>query len=218
MEITHIGHACFKIKGSDLTILIDPYKGDKLGYKFPKQSCDVLLISHDHGDHNNIDDVSDHRLLVDSPGEFEVSGVFIYGIPTFHDTKKGSDRGKNTMFLIEIDGFSLLHLGDLGHELSQKTLEKISHVDVLMIPVGGTYTIGPEEAAKVISSLEPGLVIPMHFQTEDLTGLSKELAPLDKFMDEMGIENNSKAKDKLVLKSKKDIPSETEIVILKPAH
>jgi L-ascorbate metabolism protein UlaG (beta-lactamase superfamily) len=87
-----------------------------------------------------------------------------------------------------------------------------------MIPVGGTYTIGPEEAAKVISSLEPGLVIPMHFQTEDLTGLSKELAPLDKFMDEMGIENNSKAKDKLVLKSKKDIPSETEIVILKPAH
>ena len=218
MEITHIGHACFRIKGDNTTLVIDPYKGDSVGYKFPAQKCDVLLTSHDHDDHYNVAEVTGYKLLVDTPGEYEVAGTFIQGIHTFHDGEEGATRGKNTIFLIEIDGFTLLHLGDLGHELAKETLENIPEIDVLMIPVGGTYTIGPETAAKVISSVEPGFVIPMHFQTKDLTGLSEKLKTVDEFLDEMGIENGSSAKDKLVLKSKSDVPEETEVVLLKPAH
>jgi L-ascorbate metabolism protein UlaG (beta-lactamase superfamily) len=217
MEITYIGHACFKVRGDNVSLIIDPYKGDKVGYKLPKLACDVLLASHKHDDHYNIEEVSDYKLLIDGPGEYEISGTFIQGVPTFHDAEDGAKRGKNTMYLIEIDGFKLLHLGDLGHELSKETLQDISDIDVLMIPVGGIYTIGPEKAAKVISSIEPGIVIPMHYQTKDLTGLSEKIAPVEKFMDEMGIESNGK-KEKLILKSKSDIPSETEVVLLKPAH
>jgi L-ascorbate metabolism protein UlaG (beta-lactamase superfamily) len=216
MEITYIGHSCFKIKGKDVTLVIDPYD-PKIGYKLPKLECDVLLTSHSHFDHNNISGVTGYRLLINSPGEYETNGVFIYGIPVYHDGKQGAERGDNTIYLIEIDDISILHLGDLGHDLSKETLEKISDVDVLMIPVGGKYTIDAETAAEVISEIEPGYVLPMHYKTPDLTGVS-DLAGLDKFMDEMGIENNVKKDDKLKIGSKSDVPDETQVVILNPAH
>lgn len=217
MEITHIGHSCFKLKGKDLTLVIDPYD-PKIGYKLPKLEADVLLTTHFHYDHHNVGGVIGYKLLIEYPGEYETKEVFIYGLPTFHDNKKGAERGKNTIYLIEVNGFSILHLGDLGHELEQTTLEKIGDVDVLMIPVGGVYTIDAEIAAKVISSIEPGIVIPMHYQTADLTGLSQKIDGLDKFMDEMGVENNIKKMDKLKINSKSDIPQETEIVILNQEH
>jgi L-ascorbate metabolism protein UlaG (beta-lactamase superfamily) len=217
MEIRYIGHACFEIKGKNVTLVIDPYD-EKVGYKLPKLSADVLLTTHDHFDHHNIKGVSDYKLLIDGPGEFETSGIFIYGRSVYHDSNEGKDRGDNTIFLINIDEFDVLHLGDLGHELSQHTLEKIHNVDILMIPVGGTYTIDAKTATKVISALEPGIVIPMHYKTDDLTGVDS-LTDLDTFLDEMGIENGDKeGKDKLVVKSKNEIPEETEVVILKPAH
>jgi len=216
MEISHIGHSCFRLKGKDLTIVIDPYD-PKIGYKLPRLSANVLLTTHFHYDHHNIDGIKDYELLIEYPGEYETKNIFIYGLPTFHDHKQGAERGKNTIYLVEINGFSILHLGDLGHELQQTTLEKIGNVDVLMIPVGGTYTIDAEVAAKVISSIEPGIVIPMHYKTDDLTGIS-DLAGLDKFMDEMGMENNIKKMETLKLTSHNDIPQETEIVILNQAH
>jgi len=217
MEIRFIGHSCFEIKGKEVNLVIDPYD-EKVGYKLPKLSADVLLISHDHFDHSNKKGVSDYELLVDSPGEYETNGVFIYGRSTYHDGKNGESRGDNTIYLVNIDGFNILHLGDLGHELSQSTMEKISNVDVLMIPVGGNYTIDAKTATKVISALEPGIVIPMHYKTDDLTGV-KDIDGVDKFLDEMGIENGDKQGiDKLVIKSKSDIPEETEVVILKPTH
>ncbi len=216
MEITYIGHSCFKIKGKDSSIVIDPYD-PKIGYKLPKLECDVLLTTHDHFDHHNVDGVSGYKMLIEGPGEYELNGVFIYGIQVFHDDKQGEERGKQTIYLIDIDGITLLHLGDLGHELSKETLEKISKVDVLMIPIGGVYTIGPEKAVKVISSLEPGIVIPMHYKTDDLKGFD-DLAGVDKFMDEMGVENNVKSEDKLKVSTRSDIPEETEVVILKPSH
>ena len=217
MEIKFVGHSCFEIKGKDISLVIDPYD-EKVGYKLPKLSAEVLLISHDHFDHNNKKGVSDYKLLIDGPGEYETSGVFIYGRATYHDTKNGESRGDNTIYLVNIDGFDILHLGDLGHELSQSTMEKISNVDVLMIPVGGNYTVDAKTATKVISALEPGIVIPMHYKTDDLTGV-KDIDGIDKFLDEMGIENGDKQGiDKLVIKSKSDIPEETEVVILKPTH
>ena len=212
----YIGHSCFKIKGKELSIVIDPYD-PKIGYKLPKLEADLLLTTHDHFDHHNIEGVSGYKLLVDGPGEYEVNGAFIYGIPTYHDDKKGIDRGTQTMYVIDIDGFTLMHLGDLGHELSTDTLEKISKVDVLMIPIGGAFTINAEKAAQVISSLEPGIVLPMHYKTDDLVGFD-ELQGIDKFMDEMGVENSVIKEEKLKISSPGDVPEDTEVVILKPAH
>ncbi len=214
MEITYIGHACFEIKGEKTTIVIDPYD-KQIGYDMPEMKADILITSHDHFDHSNIDAVSGYKLLINGPGEYEVDGTFIYGFSTFHDAKGGEERGKNTVYLIDIDGFSLVHLGDLGHELSKDTLEKISEVSVLMVPVGGIFTIDAKTATKVISSLEPGIVIPMHYQTKDLK-IGETLAGVDKFLDEMGIDDAKQAKS-LKLKNLKDVPEETEVVVLKPS-
>lgn len=218
MEITYIAHSCFKIKTKNQTIVIDPYDPQKTGYKLPKLSADILMISHDHFDHNFKENVTDVGLLVDGAGEYEKDDTYIYGIKTFHDDKKGTERGSNTIYLIEAEGFSLLHLGDLGHELEKETLENIPEVDVLFIPVGGKYTINAATAAKVISSIEPSFVIPMHYQTKQPTPLSKELALLDTFLDEMGSDANGSLEehDSLKLSKKSDLPNDTEVFVLKP--
>jgi L-ascorbate metabolism protein UlaG (beta-lactamase superfamily) len=217
MEITYIGHSCFKIKDKTISLVIDPYN-PKIGYKLPKLSADVLLVTHDHFDHNYVEGVSDYRLLVDGPGEYEVGGCFIYGKSVDHDEKSGLERGKVTMYLITIDDFNILHLGDLGRELTQEEMEKIPNVDVLMIPVGNKFTIDEKAAVKVISALEPSYVIPMHYKTDDLTGV-EGLSGVDEFLDEMGVEEDVKKDlDKLVLNSKTDLDGETKVVVLKPAH
>jgi L-ascorbate metabolism protein UlaG (beta-lactamase superfamily) len=218
MEITYIGHSCFKIKDKELTIIIDPYDPKKLGYKLPKLEADVLCLTHNHSDHSYKEGVVGYRLLIDGPGEYETKETFIYGIEVYHDDKDGSERGTNTMYLIEMDGFNILHTGDLGHELSKETLEKIPNVDVLLICVGGTYTIDAETASQVISDIEPAIVVPMHYQTDDLTGLSEKLDKVDKFLNEMGVEGSVKKEDKLKLTSKNDLPEDTEVVVLNPQH
>lgn len=217
MEITYIGHSCFKIKDKTISLVIDPYN-PKIGYKLPKLSSDVVLVTHDHFDHNYIEGVSDYRLLVDGPGEYEVGGCFIYGKSVDHDEKNGEERGKVTMYLITIDDFNILHLGDLGRELTQEEMEKIPNVDVLMIPVGNKYTIDEKTAVKVISALEPSYVIPMHYNTPDLTGV-EGLSGVDEFLDEMGVDDGVKKDlEKLVINSRSDLDGETQVVVLKPAH
>ncbi len=217
MEITYIGHSCFKIKDKTISLVIDPYN-PKIGYKLPKLSADVLLVTHDHFDHNYVEGVSDYRLLVDGPGEYEVGGCFIYGKSVDHDEKSGLERGKVTMYLITIDDFNILHLGDLGRELTQEEMEKIPNVDVLMIPVGNKYTIDEKTAVKVISALEPSYVIPMHYNTPDLTGV-EGLSGVDEFLDEMGVDDGVKKDlEKLVINSRSDLDGETQVVVLKPAH
>lgn len=216
MEIIYIGHSCFKIKGKEITMVIDPYD-PKIGYKFPKQECDLVLTTHDHFDHHYLEGVSGYKLHIGTPGEYEISGVFINGIQAFHDDKEGAERGLDTMYLIDIDGFTVMHLGDLGTELTKEQMERISNVDVLLIPVGGKYTIDSEAASKVISSLEPGIVIPMHYKTDDLTGV-EGLDPLSKFLDEMGVEGNVRKEEKLKLTSRVDIPEETAVIVLEPKH
>ena len=232
MELTFIGHSCFKIKGKDTTIVIDPYNA-QIGYKLPKLECDVLCVTHDHPDHNNVAGVTGYesvtdmksvpasfvgqnKHLINGPGEYEINGAFINGISTYHDDKKGAERGEQTIYLIDIDGVSILHLGDLGHTLSQEVLEKLSRVDVLLIPVGGVTTIDAEKAAEVISSIEPGIVIPMHYATPDFTG-GLTLGSLEKFLDEMGVKA-PRHEDKLKMSSRNEAPEETEVVVLNPAH
>jgi L-ascorbate metabolism protein UlaG (beta-lactamase superfamily) len=219
MEITYIGHSCFKIKGEEITLVVDPYDPKKTGYKLPKLSADVVLMTHEHPDHAHVEGVSDYRLVVETPGEYEAAGTFITGIKTYHDDNEGKDRGNNTIYQVEMDGFSLLHLGDLGHELQKETLEKLTEIDVLMIPVGGVYTVDAKTAVKVISSVEPSIIIPMHYQTKDLSGLKDELDDLKNFLDEIGIEESGiKKTDKLSLSSRSSIPSESAVYVLSPQH
>jgi len=212
MEITYLGHSCFKIKGKSATLVIDPFDS-KIGLRMPKVEADVVLVTHDHYDHNNIAQVAGYKLSIDGPGEYEVSEAFITGIKTFHDGEDGKDRGVNTIYSMVVDGINVLHLGDIGHELDDDAVERVGEVDVLMIPVGGKYTIDAEKAAKLISSIEPGIVIPMHYKTATMVEMS-ELDPLDKFLDEMGVKDNVKKAEKLKLNSKSDIPEETEVVVM----
>lgn len=215
MEITFVGHACFKIKGKTASVVIDPYDPKKTGFKLPKLSADIVLSTHGHDDHNYIKGVSDASFVVTTAGEYETKDVYIEGIQTLHDEKDGSERGKNVMYQIHIDGFTVLHMGDLGHELSKETLEKLVEIDVLLIPVGGTYTIDAKTAAKVISSVEPAIVVPMHYRIKGLKGLSEELDPVKKFLDEMGVEKVTEI-DKLKLSTKSDVPEETQVIVITP--
>lgn len=217
MEITHIGHSCFKIKGKDLTIVIDPYDPEQVGYKLPKLEADIVLITHRHRDHNYLDGVKNYKMVIDTPGEYEVNGVYVQGIETYHDEKQGKERGENIMYWIDMENVDILHMGDLGHDLSEESLEKIPDVEVLLIPVGGGYTINAETAVDVISAIEPGIVIPMHYQTPDLK-LSNKLDPIDKFLDEMGVSGKTKREEKLKISNKSDIPEETDVVVLEPQH
>ena len=217
MEITFIGHSCFKIKGKTSTLVIDPYEPKETGYKLPKLEADVVLSTHDHYDHGYLAGVSGAALQITTAGEYETEGVYIEGIPTFHDEKRGEERGKNIMYQIHMDGLVILHMGDLGHELTKETLEKLAQVDVLLIPVGGTYTISSKVATKVISSVEPGIVVPMHYSNKETNKTLKVLEHVDKFLHGMGVDKVIEV-DKLKIAGKSDIPEETEVIVIKPTQ
>jgi len=163
VQISFLGHSCFRLKGRDVRILIDPFVSTK-DVRLKKQETDVLLISHEHDDHNDRSVIKDPKTtkIFAGPGEYEVKGAHIRGIATFHDTSRGSERGWNTVYIIEIDGITICHLGDLGEELDDDLVEDIGEVDIVLVPVGGTYTINAGQAAEIIRELDPRIVIPMH--------------------------------------------------------
>ena len=212
MEIIWYGHACFRLKDRGITILTDPY-GRDLGYKLPRVQADVVTISHDHPGHNWAQGVKGKPRILNGPGEYEIRGVFITGIPTFHDNKRGARWGKNTVFLFEFDGLAVCHLGDIGHVPTQAQVEMLSEVDVLLIPVGGKNTINASQAAEVISALEPRLVIPMHYQSK---ALKRKLNPLARFLKEMGLKALPPQESLKVTKS--SLPEETQVVVLAPKY
>lgn len=213
MELTYIGHSCFHIKGKKVSIVIDPYSPEMLGFKMPKQNCKILLNSHQHEDHNFNQQVN-HEVLINTPGEYEIDDVYIIGVQTAHDDKDGDERGQNIVFSIDIDGINIVHLGDLGHELNEKALAKLGAVDVLLVPVGGHFTMDSFTASKVISAIEPKLVIPMHYKTEDSN--LKELDELSVFLHEMG-EKNPEKLDSLKLAAQ-PTNEDTKIIVLNPSH
>ncbi len=181
MDISYLGHSSFKFKGKTGSVVTDPYDSS-IGLKFSKTEADIVTVSHHHSDHDKVSDVSAVRKVVEGPGEYEIQGISIIGIPSFHDNKKGEERGKNTIYVFEIDGLRLCHLGDLGHELPQGIIDDIGTIDILMVPVGGHYTIGPEEAVKVVQTIEPSIVIPMHFKAEGMNESFNDLSDLDVFL------------------------------------
>jgi L-ascorbate metabolism protein UlaG (beta-lactamase superfamily) len=208
MEITWLGHSCFLIKGKEKTIIADPYHPD-LGYHLGEPEADIVTVSHFHPGHNYIAGVANEPNRIKSPGEYEIGGTFITGVATFHDDKKGSIRGKNTIYIIEMDGITLCHLGDLGHPLNPNLIEEIGDIDILFLPVGEVSTIPVDTAVEIVRQLEPHIVIPMHYKTEAFTG---DLSPVDKFLDKMRI-RDLEAKPKLSITSS-SLPSSTQITVL----
>jgi len=217
MEITYLGHSCFRIKGKKNIIVTDPFNED-VGFKMPRVTADIITISHHHQDHNNVSAVKGttkrrEPFVVDGPGEYEISDVSIFGIASYHDKSSGAKRGENTIYLISLDGLRLAHLGDLGHKLTETQLEELNGVDVLFIPVGGTFTIDDNEAIEVVAQIEPRIIIPMHYKTADMKPDFGIKLTVDDFLKAIGEEAN-KAKEKLDI-SKDKLPEEREIVVLK---
>ena len=217
MKISWFGQACFQItaqpaKDTQANIVIDPF--GEIGLKMPSLEADVLLMSHGHEDHSNIKAVKGDPFTIEDAGEYEIKGVFIKGIRSFHDDKEGKERGTNTIYTIDTEGIRLCHLGDLGQsQLTDAQVEDIGTVDVLMIPVGGEYTIDGAQATKIIGQLEPKIVIPMHYE---LPKLKFKLESVDKFLKAMG-KSAVEPQDKLTLKASA-LPKEgeTQIMVLKP--
>lgn len=212
MDITWLGHSSFRIKGKTATVVTDPFESGKVGFKFPKTEADIVTVSHDHWDHNKANLVGGEPKVVSGPGEYEIKGVSIFGVPTFHDKKQGTERGKNTVYVITIDKVRVCHLGDLGHTLSEEQVGAVGSVDVLLVPVGGSYTIDPGEAGEVVSSLEPKIVIPMHYKTGELNQeIFGKLAPVEEFLKELGIEPVRDSKFSITYDK---LPEEMQLVIL----
>lgn len=184
MVITYYGHSCFKIKGQNTSILIDPFKPDFVGVDLPKfDDIDVLAITHAHGDHSNKEAVVGNPFVIEGPGEYDVKDVYVEGINTFHDNEGGSKRGLNTVYKITLEDVTLCHLGDLGHILTTEQIESIGAVNVLFCPVGGNYTIDANDALKVINQIQPSIIVPMHYKNQ---GSKVEIDTLDKFLQVYG--------------------------------
>lgn len=218
MDIQYVGHSCFRLRGKEGLVITDPF-GSEVGFSMPTLRADVVTVSHDHFDHNNASVIKDtaarkNPFVVTHPGEYEVQGISVYGYPSYHDDKQGEERGKNVMYSIFLDDVHILHLGDLGHTLDEKMIQEIPDIDVLLVPVGGVYTIDPQQAIEVINLLEPAYVVPMHYQTDqhDKKQFS-ELATVDEFMQKVG--KQAKTQEKLTLSGPKSgDESETAYIIL----
>lgn len=215
MDIYWGGQALFRIKGKNATVLIDPFDPNFTGLKLPKElQADVVLISHDHGDHNNSSVVKTEAnvpaMAFNQPGEYEIAGTVITAIDSFHDDTQGLARGKNIIFHIFLDGLNIVHLGDLGQfKLTEEQISQLGQTDILLVPVGSVYTIDGKAAAQIVAQLEPKIVIPMHYKIE---GLKFELEGVEGFLKEMGAESVV-AQPKLSI-TKDKLPEEPQVVVL----
>ena len=216
MQIIWYGQSCFQIisnqgKNNIVNIVIDPFDKN-IGLNVPRLKAEIALISHQHNDHNNIKAVLGDPFVIDSPGEYEIKDVFIQGLSAFHDNVKGKERGEVIIYTIELNGISICHLSDLcQNELTVQQLDKIGAVDILMIPVGGVYTISAKEATKIISQIEPKIIIPMHYQ---IPKLKLKLDKLENFLEVIG-KKTIEPQNKLTIKKKDLLGKDKEVVILK---
>lgn len=213
MVITYYDISCFKIQSGDLVLAFDPPSKEGNG-KVPRFQADLVFSSHDHPEHNGIDNLSSKTneplFSITGPGEYEIKKISIQGIPSFHDTNRGEKNGLNTIYKLSVEDITLCHLGDFGEkELRSETEEQINGVDVLFIPIGGDSVLDPASANRVINQISPRFVVPMRFDAS-----KKESKQLVDFFDEMGIEK-IKPIDKLVLRKKDIIDSDkTKVVVL----
>lgn len=215
MDLYWYGQAMFRLKGKTQTVIIDPFDPDFVGLKLPKErEADVVLSSHNHQDHNFTQSLLNPQggqpPVFIHPGEYEVGGVVITAISSFHDDTQGSQRGLNTIFHLLFDNLNIVHLGDLGqYKLSEDQIAQIGETDILLIPVGSVYTINGKVAAGIVAQLEPKIIIPMHYFWE---GLKFQLEKVDNFLKEMGVEGVIPQPKLSITKEK--LPEEPMVVVL----
>lgn len=188
MDITYLGHSSFKIKTKTASVITDPFDPKMVGIKYSGVEGEIVTVSHGHADHNAIEKVSGVKKVVEGPGEYEIRGISIIGYRSFHDNKNGEERGKNTIYVIEAEGLRIAHLGDLGHPISDDLAGEMGPIDILMIPVGGFFTIGPKEAVEAASKIDPYFILPMHYKTPEMN-LQEfgNLEPKETFLKEIGL-------------------------------
>jgi len=208
MDISWLGHSCFRIRGSHAITITDPYS-PSVGYSLGKPTARIVTVSHQHAGHSYVQGIGGEPRLVTGPGEYEISGILIIGIATFHDAEGGKERGRNTVYLMEVDEVSVCHLGDLGHVLTAEQVEELGNVDVLLLPVGGVSTINAPMAAEVVRQLEPKAVVPMHYKTP---ALSWELQPVERFLKEIGVKDIN-PQPKLSF-TRSSLPASTQVFLL----
>lgn len=207
MEITWLGHSCFRIKGKEVTLVTDPF-GESIGYSLGMLAANIVTLSHNHPGHSYAEGIEGSPKVICRSGEYEIGGVFVTGVSTFHDTERGKSLGKNIIYLIEIDDVRLCHLGDLGHVPSPRQIEDLGNIEVLFVPVGGVSTIDAKIAAEVVRFINPKIIIPMHYKTEVVDWLE----PLDKFIKEMGLREVA-PQPKLSI-TRASLPIETQVILL----
>jgi L-ascorbate metabolism protein UlaG (beta-lactamase superfamily) len=182
LDVTWHGHACFRLRGRSAAAVTDPYP-PALGPRL-RLEANVVTVSHPHENHAYVGGVVGDPFVVDGPGEYEVAGITVTGLPSYHDGVEGAEHGRNTVFVLEIDDVRVCHLGDLGHKPDATTTESLGVIDVLLVPVGGSKTINPAAAAEVVRLIEPRYVVPMHYS---VPGMKEQLGTVDTFLKEMGV-------------------------------
>ena len=210
MKIKYLAHAAFMITAENGTrIVTDPYEtSGGLKHGAIKETADIVTVSHEHGDHNNAAAVKGNPVVVKASAE--VKGIKIKAVTTAHDDKGGSQRGKNNIFCFEVDGINICHAGDLGHELTAEQVKAIGRVDVLMVPVGGFFTIDAATATKVCDQLKPKVIIPMHFKTEKL---EFPISGVEAFLKDKS--NATRANDSEIEFKAGKLPAVAQIIVLK---
>lgn len=216
MIIQYYGHSCFKLTAKpagrgqeEVTVFFDPF--DKaVGLRPPQGQADIVFVSHNHHDHNNAEALKGNPTVIDIPGEYSLKGINIVGIDSFHDVEEGKKLGHNTIFILETEDLKVCHLGDLGCDLNQKQLSEIDGVDILMIPVGGKYTIDAKKAEEIIKKIEPAIIIPIHYKMSGST--ITDIDDEKKFCSEMGNCPREKV-SKLNIK-KKDLEGKVMEIVL----
>jgi L-ascorbate metabolism protein UlaG (beta-lactamase superfamily) len=209
LDVTWLGHGCFRLRGRGAAVVTDPYP-PSIGLKLQRLDGDLVTVSHEHENHNYTQVMRD-AYEIRGPGEYEVAGVSVIGVPSFHDAEKGAKHGRNTIYLIEIDDVRVCHLGDLGHRLDDAEAEAISSPDVLLVPVGGNTAINAVQAAEVVRQLEPRFVVPMHYA---IPGLKLQLDSLDRFLKEMAV-TSAEPQPKLSVQASSG-EYDTKVVVLEP--
>lgn len=210
MDVTWLGHSCFRLRGKSAAVVTDPFP-PSIGIKLGRLEANLVTMSHADPNHSYQQVVSREAYRIHEPGEYEIAGVAVQGVPTFHDVSGGTERGPNTVYVIELDDVRVCHLGDLGHRLGDADVEAIGTIDVLLVPVSGAATLGAAQAAEVVRQLEPRYVVPMHFA---IPGLKVQLEPVDRFLKEMGVAA-AEPQPKLSVQASSG-ESDTKVVLLEP--
>ncbi|MEW5866380.1 MAG: MBL fold metallo-hydrolase [Bacillota bacterium] len=207
--IRWFGHACFLITSpTGIRVLTDPFDAT-VGYPVPAVEADVVTVSHEHFDHNNVSAVRGKPAVLRGKGEYQGDGIRIYPVASFHDTEGGAKRGANSIFVMEMGGIRLVHMGDLGHDLSRRQLDAIGRIDVLLVPVGGTYTIDAAGARRLVEETSPRAAIPMHYRTP-VVGIP--IAGVDEFL--AGCNNVVRCDSNEVRFSEGSLPRDTTVYVM----